>query len=84
METICIQTNNDMLSALDKIAESRSATLEAIVNEALIQYLQRESLSSETYSFIGIAHSGKGNISTSVDETLKRSAVRTEGSLPLT
>jgi len=71
METICIQVDTDMIESLTRLAKHRTTTLEAITKEALIQYLQSQPSPPKTYSFIGIGHSGKGNLSTRVEKTLE-------------
>ncbi len=82
METICIQADTDVIESLTRLAKQRTTTLEAIAEEALVQYLQSQSCPSDTYSFIGVGHSGKGNISTRVEEILKKSGNRREGRSP--
>lgn len=79
METICIQADADIIESLTRLAKQRTTTPEAITKEALIQYLQSQLSPSKTYSFIGIGHSGKGNISTRVEEILEESGNRGEG-----
>jgi len=79
MVTIAIQTEETILKALKEIAEQKQTTLEDITQEALRQYLQSQASSSQVYSFIGIGHSGKGNISTQVETTLTQTANRREG-----
>ncbi|UCE06623.1 MAG: hypothetical protein JSW07_00865 [bacterium] len=54
-------------------------TTEALVKEVLVNYLQLQIPKSNQYSFIGIGHSGKGNISTQVETTLKKAANPQEG-----
>ncbi|MCK6619416.1 MAG: hypothetical protein HUU32_15275 [Calditrichaceae bacterium] len=83
MTIIKIKADDEIVAALTQIAKSKVTTIEALVNEALLNYLQLESPRPKSYSFIGIGHSGKGNISTQVEETLKRAANKREGwSLP--
>lgn len=79
METICIQADTDLIESLARLAKQRTTTLEAIAKEALIQYLQSQSSPVKTYSFIGIGHSGRRNLSTEVEEILKKSGNRREG-----
>ena len=79
MITIQIQAEEELVTALKQIAKRKLTTVEAIANEALLNYLQLQSFPSKSYSFIGIGHSGKGNISTQVDATLKKAANRREG-----
>ena len=83
MVTIAIQTEEPILKALQEIAQEKQTSLEAITQEALQQYLQRQRPSSNKYSFIGIGHSGKGNISSQVETSLTQAASRRTGwSLP--
>jgi hypothetical protein len=63
MVTISIQTEEETLKALKEVAKQKQSTLEEITQEALQQYLQQHSHPAHSYSFIGIGHSGKGNIS---------------------
>ena len=79
MVTIAIQTEEPILKALQDIAKQKQTTLEAITQEALRQYLQQQVSPSRSYSFIGIGHSGKGNLSTQVEATLSQAANRQEG-----
>ncbi len=79
METICIQADTDIIESLTRLAKQRTTTPEAIAEEALMQYLQSQSYPSKTYSFIGIGHSGKGNISADVEEILEKTGNRREG-----
>jgi predicted HTH domain antitoxin len=43
METICIQTDYDMMAALNKLAKHRSVAPEVIAQEALRQYVNQDS-----------------------------------------
>ena len=79
MVTIAIQTEETTLNALKEIAEQQQITVEEATQEALRQYLQSQTTGTRAYSFIGIGHSGKGNISTQVESTLARAANRREG-----
>lgn len=80
MVTISIQTEEEILNALREVARQKQITLEEVTEEALQQYLQRHiSPPSPLYSFIGIGHSGKGNISTQVETTLTQAANRRAG-----
>jgi metal-responsive CopG/Arc/MetJ family transcriptional regulator len=83
MVTIAIQAEESLLATLEQIAERRQTTIEEVTKEALHQYLQRQAPEVKTYSFIGIGHSGKKNLSTQVDSILAQAAKRDEGwSLP--
>lgn len=76
-----ISIEEELLTALEITAKRKLTT--AIVKEALQRYLQSEVPPPKKYSFIGIGHSGKKNISTQVEETLATAANRIEGwSLP--
>ena len=79
MTTIKIQAEEELVTALNQIAQSKLITMEALVKEALSNYLQIQLSRSKSYSFIGIGHSGKGNISAQVETTLKKAANRREG-----
>ena len=79
MVTIAIQTEETILQALQHIADQKQTTVEEITQEALQQYVKRQVPPSSSYSFIGIGHSGKGKISTQVEERLRQTANRREG-----
>lgn len=79
MTTITICAEEEIIKSLRQIAEYKLTTTEAVVKEALLNYLQLQNPKSKKYSFIGIGHSGKGNISTQVETTLKESANRRQG-----
>lgn len=67
MTIIKIKADDELVAALTQIAKSKLTTIAALVNEALLNYFQLESPRPKSYSFIGIGHSGKGNISTQVE-----------------
>ena len=79
MVTIAIKTEETTLNALKEIAKQQQITVEEVTQEALRQYLQNQPIDAKPYSFIGIGHSGKGNISTQVETTLTQNANRREG-----
>lgn len=79
MTTITIQTEEEIVRALKQVAKSKLITTEALVKEALLNYLQLQFPKSKKYSFIGIGHSGKRNISMQIETKLKKAANRREG-----
>jgi len=79
MTTIEIQAEDELITSLKQMANNKLTTVEALVKEVLFNYLQIQSSKPKSYSFIGIGHSGKGNISTQVTSTLKKAANRREG-----
>jgi len=79
MVTIAIQAEETLIATLRQIAERRQTTVEEVTKEALEQYLQKQTLKAKTYSFIGIGHSGKKNLSTQVESILTQAANRREG-----
>jgi hypothetical protein len=79
MVTIAIQAEETLIATLKQIAERRQTTVEEVTKEAMEQYLQKQALETKTYSFIGIGHSGKKNLSTQVESTLIQAANRREG-----
>jgi hypothetical protein len=79
MVTIAIQAEETLIATLKQIAERRQTTVEEVTKEALEQYLQQQTLETKTYSFIGIGHSGKKNLSTQVESRLTQAANRREG-----
>jgi hypothetical protein len=83
MITIVIQAEEELATALQQIAEQKATTVDAVAKEALRDYLRAQSIPSRTYSFIGIGHSGKGNLSKQAESILESVANRREGwSLP--
>jgi len=79
MVTIAIQAEEQLLTALQEIAKQKQTTVEDVAKEALLHYIQVHPDSPVQYSFIGIGHSGKENISKQVDKTLEKAANRREG-----
>ena len=76
MKNINIEAEEELIAALEKMAETRSTTVDRIIKEALRGYLQSESSQTKAYSFIGIGHSGKKSLSTQVDAALAEAANR--------
>lgn len=77
MTTITIEAEADLLMALEKTAQYQATTVESLIQEVLQQYLSTSSSvpvtpanESKKYSFIGIWHSGKKDLSTRVEEIL--------------
>ncbi len=80
MTTIQIQTDDNLLTALEKMAASQSKTVDTVVNEILWQHLQSiRATPQKKYSFIGIGQSGQKNLSTQVNEILAQAINRREG-----
>lgn len=68
--------------SLRAIAQQKHVSVETAAEEALQIYVREQAVEigpEKTYSFIGIARSGKGNISTQVEENLQESADRKSG-----
>jgi len=84
MITLVIQADEELATALQQVAEQKATTVDAIAKEALRDYLRAQSSRpSRAYSFIGIGHSGKGNLSKQAELILEGAANRREGwSLP--
>lgn len=84
MITLVIQAEEELATALKKVAEQKATTVDAIATEALRDYLlAQQSAHSRTYSFIGIGHSGKGNLSKHAEAILESAINQREGwSLP--
>ena len=77
MTTITIEAEADLLMALEKTAQSQATTVESLIKEMLQQYLSTPSSVPVTpvtepkkYSFIGIWHSGKKDLSVRAEEIL--------------
>lgn len=79
MTTITIQADDDIVKSLQQTAMRRSMTTEALVKEALLNYLELQIPRSKKYSFIGIGHSGQRDLSMQVETKLKQAANRREG-----
>lgn len=79
MITIVIQAEDDLATALQKVADQNATTVDAVAKEALRNYLRAHHARPCTYSFIGIGHSGKGNLSTQAEEILQNAVDRREG-----
>lgn len=83
MQTLQIQLDEEILQNLRQQAKIQATSVENLVRNALANYLKTSVSTGKSYSFIGIGHSGKGKLSTQVDEILDKSAKRREGwSLP--
>lgn len=83
MRTIEIAADDVLFQALEELAHTESKSLESLTREVLSQYVRNATARRRSYSFIGIGSSGKGNLSTRVEETLAKGANRREGwSLP--
>ena len=65
------------MQALEIIAKERTTTISVVAEEALAQYARVHA--PQKFSFIGIGHSGKSDLSSRVDKLLAESAPRSEG-----
>jgi hypothetical protein len=79
MITLIIHADEDLATALQQVADRKATTVDAIAKEALRDYLRAQSTPSHTYSFIGIGHSGKGNLSKQAEPILESEVNRREG-----
>lgn len=79
MPIITVEIEDAIVDQLTVLAAERQIALDDLIREALNAYLAAQRLQAERYSFIGIGRSGKGNLSTQVDETLAQNADRREG-----
>ena len=79
MQTITIQIEDKFVNKLEQIAQIESITTEEVAKEVLLNYLKAKLQKPDKYSFIGIGHSGKGNISSQVGEILRNGANKREG-----
>jgi predicted transcriptional regulator len=81
--SLTIQADPQLVTALKKIAKRKHTSLENVAKEALLSYVQLQPAAKKKYSIIGIARSGKGNLSVEAENILEKSANRREGrSLP--
>jgi hypothetical protein len=82
MLTIHIREGN-LAQAIKRLAEEQETTVDELARAALVHYVQVQPAATKRFSFIGIGHSGKHDLSTSVEEVLAEGANRLEGwSLP--
>lgn len=82
MTVLHIQLDSELLEVLQDIAQKQAVSIDDLVTMAVKAYLQPVS-KTKRYSFIGIGHSGKGHLSTHVEDILAEAADRQEGwSLP--
>ena len=79
MVTLKIQADEELVVALEAIAEQKLSTVEEVARQALGQYLQAQPVHPKTYSFIGIGHSGKGQLAADAETILAKGASRREG-----
>jgi hypothetical protein len=80
MVTITLQADAALIDDLAEIADAKQISLEEAAREALARYVVGEqAIGKQRYSFIGIGHSGKGDLSQRVDEILAASSERREG-----
>lgn len=70
MKTLTLPADDELARALEEQADREGRPLEDLILELLRRQVVRPSPSSPRYSFIGIAHSGRNNLSTRVDELL--------------
>ena len=81
MQTLQIQIDEEILQNLQQQAKQQTTSVENLVRNVLANYLKTPT--QKNYSFIGIGHSGKPNLSAQVDDILDTAANRNEGwSLP--
>jgi len=79
MRTIEIAADDALVQSLEDLARAESKNLETLSREVLSQYARKATAASRGYSFIGIGRSGKGDLSTRIEEALAKSADRREG-----
>ena len=79
MTSITIAADENLMAALQSIAEKKATTLETVAREALTTYVRSHPVGKRAYSFIGIGRSGKGKISKEIEPTLEQAANRREG-----
>jgi len=85
MRTIEITADEELVHTLEVLAQADSKSLEDLSREVLSQYAKQSEVrdNPRRFSFIGIGHSGRSDLSTRVERTLAEAANRREGwSLP--
>ena len=79
MTSITITADENLVEALKTIAEQKATTVEVVAREALTNYVHSQPTRAHPYSFIGIGHSGKKNLSTQVEKIIEENADRRTG-----
>lgn len=79
MTSITITADERLIETLKRIADRKATTLEVVAREALTNYVRLHPTRSRRYTFIGIARSGKKNLSKQVADVLEKGADRREG-----
>lgn len=86
MRTISIRADDTLFQTLEDLARKESKSVEAWTRQALSRYVRKltakrdePATQGKKYSFVGIGRSGKGHLSTKVDEILAKGMNRREG-----
>lgn len=74
MKTISVPAEDDLVKALEEQADREGMSVESLVLGLLRRQLEPSPRASSRYSFVGIAHSGKGDLSARTDELLAEGA----------
>ena len=75
MTNITIAADENLVEALKTIAEQKATTVEVVAREALADYVRSQPARTRTYSFIGLFHSGKKNLSTQVEKIIEENTL---------
>jgi hypothetical protein len=83
MESLIIQADKKLVTALKKIAQRKHTSVEDVAKEALLSYVQLQPAPKpKAYSIVGIG-SGRKDLAVEAENILEKSANRREGwSLP--
>ena len=74
MKTLTLPADDELVRVLEEQAEREGRPVEALVLDLLRRQVEPSSPPPSRYSFIGIAHSGKGDLSARADELLAEGA----------
>ena len=77
--SLTILCDEETTAMLERMALESRMTVENVVQHAIWQLAQQRARSEGIYALIGIGHSGRQDLSTSVDEFLESRANRHEG-----
>ncbi|MGH9934702.1 MAG: ribbon-helix-helix protein, CopG family [Blastocatellia bacterium] len=80
MTELTIQADEQLIAALRALAARTSTTIEELIRQAILDYLQsRQQSGAPAYSFVGIGRSGRSDLSLRAEELLEQDVNRREG-----
>ena len=69
-------SRQEVITMIQQLSDEQ---LQQVIDYITAMFARTETKQEKTYSFIGIGHSGKGNLSTHVEAILSKGANRREG-----